>query len=377
VSRWADEDAIGLLSSAHPALADFLRGWTAPESLHGLSAYRWDRVLRVGRQSRLLASLAHRLAVTGRSDQLPSSVAEQLHAAQAAAREEERLLRWEVNRVERALLGTGVPLALLKGAAYTFAGLPPARGRVSSDLDILVPRSKLGVVESALRGHGWEPVPLDRYDERYYRAWMHELPPLRHRDRHTLVDVHHAILPPVGRITPNVDAMWLAAQRLPGSEIMTLGPADLVLHSVAHLFVGDVRNGLRDLTDIDCLLRHFGGVPGFLADLGARATRFGLHRQLFYAFRYASALLGCPVPAEMTASLRAWSPNRLTVRLMDRIVVASLAHPALGAGAADVAARAAALGRAHWLRMPVGLLARHTLTKTLRRCRDRGAEARA
>ena len=37
------------------------------------------------------------------------------------------------------------------------------------------------------------------YDQRYYREWMHELPPLLHVRRQTALDVHHAIAPETAR----------------------------------------------------------------------------------------------------------------------------------------------------------------------------------
>ena len=47
---------------------------------------------------------------------------------------------------------------------------------------------------------GWERVKAaDGYDDAYYRRWMHELPPLIHRDRDRMIDVHHTILPLTAR----------------------------------------------------------------------------------------------------------------------------------------------------------------------------------
>ncbi|WP_164045505.1 nucleotidyltransferase family protein, partial [Serratia marcescens] len=63
------------------------------------------------------------------------------------------------------------------------------------DLDILVPRDRLDEVEAALLAAGWEWVKPDPYDDAYYRRWMHELPPLIHRERDRMIDVHHTILP--------------------------------------------------------------------------------------------------------------------------------------------------------------------------------------
>ena len=40
---------------------------------------------------------------------------------------------------------------------------------------------------------------LTPYDDAYYRDHMHELPPLIHKERDRMIDVHHTILPLTAR----------------------------------------------------------------------------------------------------------------------------------------------------------------------------------
>ena len=65
----------------------------------------------------------------------------------------------------------------------------------------------LDAVEAALLAAGWEWVKPDPYDDAYYRRWMHELPPLIHRERDRMIDVHHTILPLTARPTPDAAAL--------------------------------------------------------------------------------------------------------------------------------------------------------------------------
>jgi hypothetical protein len=53
---------------------------------------------------------------------------------------------------------------------------------------LLLPRAQLQEAERALFAEGRvADEGLDPYDDRYYRQWMHEVPPLRHRNTcHTL-----------------------------------------------------------------------------------------------------------------------------------------------------------------------------------------------
>jgi hypothetical protein len=340
-----------------------------PLGLLDLAPGDWNRLLPLARRTGLLARLAIRLEAVGGLGRVPETVREHCRAAMAEAASHARAVRWEIGRIERALAASGFPVVLLKGAAYVLAGLPAARGRLFNDVDILVPRRDLGRVEQALRRHGWQAVKLDEYDQRYYRTWMHELPPLRHRDRHTTVDVHHAILPLTGRLRPDPERLLQAAVALPGSAFKVLEPPHMVLHSAAHLFQdGDLQGGLRDLTDLDALLGDFGATPDFWGHLLAQSRDLDLGRPLFYALRFAERLLGTPVPRDALRAASAVAPAGPILAVMDRLARRALLPPPLDRSApfGDLA-RWLLFVRSHWLRMPPRLLASHLLRKALRR----------
>ena len=115
--------------------------------------------------------------------------------------------------------------------------------------------------------HGWATRHRDPYDVRYYRQWMHELPPMMNRRRGTVIDVHHNILPRTARDTPDARAVdRRIVTRLPIDPLRVLEPCDLVIHSATHLFhEGELRNGLRDLLDLQSLISEFcEREPGFV-----------------------------------------------------------------------------------------------------------------
>jgi hypothetical protein len=255
----------------------------------------------------------------------------------------------------RALAPLAIPVVLLKGTAFAVAGLDAGQGRSIGDLDILVPRDAIDAAERALRAAGWEPIKEDAYDDAYYRRWMHELPPLIHRDRDRLIDVHHTILPPTARPTP--DAAALLADAVPlGNGLSILSPADIVVHAAAHLFAdGDLAGGLRNLWDIDRLLREFDG-PGYWSELHARAERHGLVREVYRAARQANDLYGTPIPE----SWRVWDSGDPLYkrRLLARDCWGRQGH---------AFTRFGFYVRSHWLRMPPLMLARHLWTKATRK----------
>jgi hypothetical protein len=343
-----------------------LRVLREPARIAGLALPDWELLLRQAGAANLSVTLYCLVQDQGLLAQIPAQPRQHLLWARALGERHAQAVRFEVAAIGAALAEAGVPLILLKGAAYLMAGLPPGPGRLFSDIDILVPKARLGDVEGALMLHGWAGNHLDAYDQRYYRQWMHELPPMQHHTRQSMLDVHHAILPETAAVRPDPDKLRAAARAVPGMPgVQVLAPADLVLHSAVHLFYdGEFDKGLRDLFDIHRLLLHFGATPGFWDALPRRARELELARPLFYALRYAQRLLGTEVPAATMAALGGARPNRMLLALMDGLFGRALL-PLHGSCTDRFSgpARFLLYIRGNWLRMPPLLLTRHLFHK--------------
>ncbi|MBS3997294.1 MAG: nucleotidyltransferase family protein [Hydrogenophaga sp.] len=352
-----------------PSLDLLVNALQQPASLAGLSLSQWDLLVRQARQADLLARLGAGAQEAGSWAAIPAAPRMHLASALQLAARQHVELRHEVRAIERALRPTGVPLVLLKGAAYVQTGLRAAQGRMVSDVDILVPREQLAEVESALMMAGWVSTQRNAYDQLYYRTWMHELPPLRHMKRGSVLDVHHAILPPTARYKPDTGLLLRAARATGADErVFVLAPVDMVLHSAAHLFhEGELDLGLRGLLDLDALLRELGQEPGFWLELIHRAHQLDLERPLFHALRYTHWMVGTPHPDATVHALQA-SPRvrmpRLQQRVLDALYLRGLRpEHASTSDAWTPLARSLLYLRGHWLRMPPGLLAGHLLRK--------------
>jgi hypothetical protein len=144
----------------------------------------------------------------------------------------------------------------------------------------------------------------------------------------------------------------------------------MILHSTTHLFFdGEFHHGLRDLVDLDDLVRHFAAQDaGFWATLADRAFEMDLARPLHYGLRYAQRILGTPVPAEVTAALRSAGPNPLLRPVMDALFSRALMpeHPSCS-DALTPLSRWLLYVRGHYLRMPLRLLIPHLTRKAWRR----------
>ena len=328
----------------------------------------WELLIRCAREADLLATLALRIDASCGLDRVPDAPRAHLIAARHRCRAQHAAVRREAAEIAHALAPLGAPVVLLKGAAYLMAGLPPAQGRLFSDIDILVPKPRLADVESALMLAGFATTHLNPYDQRYYRRWMHELPPMQHVKRLTVLDVHHTIVPETADVALDAAALFRGAVPLADAPpFSVLSPCDMVLHSATHLFHNEeLTHGLRDLVDIDALLAHFADAnPAFWRTLVARAGELDLGRPLHYALRFAARLLGTRVPDDVAAEAARAAPATPIGALMDRLLDAAL-QPMPTAAATRWARRALYL-RGHWLKMPVPLLAYHLTWKALRR----------
>ena len=318
-----------------------------------LAPREWDGVIGVARSEAMLPTLAHRLDGAG----LPPTVAALFADQRAAAAVAQRQALWEAEMARRALAPVGIEFVLLKGAAYAAAGMACAAGRQIGDLDILVLASDIRRTENALLNAGWEWVKSDPYDDFYYREHMHELPPLIHKSRDRMIDVHHTILPLTHRITP--DALALVSDAVTSaSGFAVLNPADMACHCAAHMLAdGDLQGGLRNLWDFHLMTRDFATADTeFWGQLDARARLHGLEDVVQRAARLSRDMYGAVLPARWNGqdATDRWFRQRLLARDDWGRVTRPLLEQAFYI-------------RSHWLRMPATMLAQHLWTKWRKR----------
>ncbi|HVR93753.1 MAG TPA: nucleotidyltransferase family protein [Casimicrobiaceae bacterium] len=348
-----------------------------PRSLARLDAPDWERLLSCARRNAVLAYLAERAAAAGIIDDLQEQPRAGLLAARMAAARLAQLARWELDRVRRVLRPAAIPMIALKGVAYILRGMPHASTRLLSDVDVMVPRDRIEDAEQALLTAGWKGTTLDPYDQRYYRKWSHEIPPLRYPGRMLDVDMHHTICPPVSRLRPDPEQFWANSEPSADAGIRLLSPVDSVLHAAVHLFFDSDFNGrFRDLLDLHELLAAFGAKDAFWSALLARAREQGLGRPLYYAFATLSSVLGTPIPPWALRQARQFRPPPLVNRWMTRTLNSVLTPADPERWPPAHRGRLWLLYvRSHWTRMPAHLLFPHLVRKSARRVHAAAVDA--
>jgi hypothetical protein len=208
----------------------------------------------------------------------------------------------------------------------------------------------------------------DEYDERYYREWMHELPPMQHNVRGGWLDVHHNLVPRTSRFYPDARSLLRRAVPISKTGYYSLAPADMLIHSILHGFAsGEFLNGFRDILDVHELItdlqdRH----EGFWQDFQDRVTELDIGRPAYYALRYAKLFFGTRIPADSLAALSGVVPNALVLVIMDFAVNSMVLRGPQPTMRQRWAGRLL-LARSHWIKMPPWMLFKHLARKFSKR----------
>jgi Uncharacterised nucleotidyltransferase len=324
----------------------------SPETVSAVSAFEWNEILLQARKNQLTGQLAARLRRSHQMASVPLEVQRHLDLEALMSKRRGEAALWEVASMRRAV-DSRFKLVLLKGCAYLAAGDHNSEGRVFSDVDVLVKREELPAVESDLVAVGWKPSSVNAYDTAYYRDWMHEVPPMSHVRRHTVVDLHHAINPPVSRYY--VDPARLFENLVSIDHgVFVLAPSDRTIHCSLHLLQeGESKKLLRDLFDLYTLLeQHHQGSSG-TAQLMTRASALGVAQPVGTAIEAARAVFD-PERAGTTMS-SGW---------LDRLVVRAALTANGQPGISGEFAASVVLTHSHWMKMPMRILVPHLLRKS-------------
>ncbi len=325
----------------------------------------WDLLIRQARCAGVLARLGYVLEKNELLGYVPDPAWAHIYSAQLVVRQFIKALNLEVSSICKALSSLNYPWVFLKGSAYVLAGNIAAEGRIFADIDILVSKDELYTAESLLRCNGWSRNNISEYDLKYYKEWMHELPPMHHSIRGTSLDLHHNILPITCKFCPDANKLLANSVFIPDKNLWILSQEDRILHSAIHLFhEGELQHGFRDLTDLSLLLNEFSYEEDFWTKLLKRSEELNQSTSLYYALRYTAKILHTQVPNDLFIVSNKSFFNGIKERLMDFLYLRALMpdHPSCDDFWTGFA-RWIIYIRSHWLRMPWYLLLPHLSRK--------------
>lgn len=321
-----------------------------PALAQAMSDAEWNEPVMQARQVELAGQLYFGLERHACIPHTPPAVLRALDLTRIKTNRRIDSVRWELSQIRKAV-SSDIPILLLKGCAYALAEDTNANGRLFSDIDILVPHHDLPRVESDLAVHGWQASDTEPYDQKYYREWMHEIPPMEHLRRGTVLDIHHAIIPVVSRYAFDATRLFDdAIEHSPG--IFVLSPFDRIIHCAVHAFIEGVPSkALRDLYDLNCLVRQHAATEELCKPLLARAKTLRLDKLLTDALSASAALFSLPPAYEALTRTRSLRASMLRKAALTANRPRANAYHGL------------LLAHSHWMKMPMSLLIPHLVRK--------------
>lgn len=347
-------------------IIEFFRNYGKSEASCEAVVKDWELLIRQARGSNLLARVAYLIEERGELLLVPEKPRLHLSNGLKVFEANVRSVNWELKDIANVLKNAGIPFVLLKGAAYIASSYAAAKGRTFGDIDILVKRDMLDEAEVALVHNGWITTSLDAYEQKYYRAWMHEIPPLLNLKRQSTLDVHHTIIPPTSVLKPDAKKLWDNLNVVnPKETYYTLSLMDMILHSATHLFYGgEFENGFRDLTDLDMLFSQFNERHESWDVFVDRARDLQLELPFYYGVRYTKKILYTSIPDKVFIMLKSQEPNFLMLKILDFLYLnALMPRHSSSENSYTGISRWMLYVRSHWLKMPWYLLIPHLSRK--------------
>ncbi|MBE1287803.1 MAG: hypothetical protein GJ671_08825 [Alteromonadaceae bacterium] len=342
---------------------DLIRLFVMPHTALEYNETQWSGIVQLLRHEKLLARYGYRMADHHLLEQLPLPVQHHFNNAMDVTARHIHQVHHTVKHIHR-LLGESYPMIVLKGAAYTLLGDVVSRGRIYSDIDIWVQQADIAGAEQQLKLTGWFRDEMDDYDERYYREWAHEIPPMYHGASGAVLDMHHNIVPPVSGRAVDV-SFFTQHTEVTASGVRVLSLPARTLHSTIHLlFNEECEYALRDLTDLVLMFEQFSldDWYGYLA----LAEQTGFAREGVMAITLCQNMLNLSVPdaiVKQALPIQKEVSTRVLVALYQRIMASS--HPLVASRLSKVCETFIWL-RGHYLKMPWTLLLYHIMMKAYR-----------
>lgn len=330
----------------------------------------WEEIIHVLREVNLLATCYYQLEKAEKLPLLPTFALKHMKSAAVYSLRQSDQVVFECNLLAEALTNEKIPCVFLKGASYTLRKSGNSKGRVYSDIDLLVAKSDISKAEKTLNQHSWCTKKLSEYDNNYYREWSHEIPPMFHIHRGTVLDLHHNILLPISGREVSVESLTENSELIDG-KFTVLGYPATILHSIVHLLINeDVSNGYRDLLDITTLIKE-NDTPEFWQEITSLSSKLGFNNELYLALSLSQKYANLSIPESIWSSLSSQKHDTKLNFLLNKVYYFALQpHSPLIQTLQHRVAITIVYFLGHLQKMPLKILIPHLLTKSFFAIRD-------
>jgi hypothetical protein len=265
----------------------------------------WAAIVQVANQHLLCPTLYGRLEQNRLLSCIPSELCDYLKTLYKGNGERNRRIMAHTRETIRILNGIGIEPVLLKGVANLLTGLYPDRNmRFLSDIDLLVPASRLKKCVDTLQAAGYFPMEETQTD---FWKTHHHYPPLLKKESGVRIELHHELVEKKHRplicaecvlhnslLVESIDGRF----RIPSAQ-------DRIIHNVVHTQLTDrdysrMMVQLRQLYDFVLLADNLEGKINW--EEIARMFARNRHRNALVAYLLEARLFfGFPLPGRIKA----------------------------------------------------------------------------
>jgi hypothetical protein len=330
----------------------------------------WESAILILREEKLLATLYHLSNQQNVYSSYPKFAQRHLLSASIYADRQAKQIYYEATLLTELLSKSGITPIYLKGANYALRISNNSRGRICSDIDVLVKKDQINQTEALLIEQNWQSETLTEYDQKYYREWAHEIPPLMHPFRGTVLDVHHNLYLPISGRSPDIE-LFLSELDYTEDDLALLKLPQTLLHSIIHLFMNeDFSNGLRDLFDIYGLINQHSNEV-FWDELFGLAEKTNFVVELQYCLVALKVIFQYEAPSSIKNKLETYPLSAIQKLWAEHVFINAILpqHP-LTVQSKQKLCASLAYFRGHWLKMPVTVLFKHFIVKTYKQLLD-------
>lgn len=278
-----------------------------------LSTLDWDVLARTAHAEGVGPLLYWQLSQSGQLSSLPEETRDFLLLLYGGTRIQNQEICKQLESLARAFHQAGIELVALKGISLALTVYPDIALRPLGDMDVLVPKAKLGKAVAIAKSLGYQDAKLEA-SPGLNALLNHEICLCKPGPQPFTLELHHSLVADQSfSYAVPVDWFWEQTERLnpPYSaydfgNLLMLAPEAQILYAAGHAMLqhGGANTPLRWFYDLDLLVRHYSGSLDWPLLL-SQAKTFEWSSALEAALAQTVAYFDTPIPESVRASLAA------------------------------------------------------------------------
>lgn len=217
----------------------------------------WNEAVKKAKEQLIIPSLYYNLQQWGLAELIPPKIEKDFKKIYLTNAARNATIFYHLSKLLKHLQENHIPVVVLKGAALAAAIYPLPSLRIMYDVDVLLERADVTLVDSLLLDLGYIPQPHDKWQEE--RAHYVYISP----NRLFSLEVHWALVSENSPTTFDTMKIWRRARplRVEDAEALTLSPEDLIQHICIHTlsrhnFYSSIQ--LRNVYDLWAIIDKYG-----------------------------------------------------------------------------------------------------------------------